>query len=63
MVVLSNESILNSLPLNKLMIQLNKPTMVLPPNPDGPTIVDIGLFILVSDTVWNEATAPPTAIA
>ncbi|CAJ1941217.1 unnamed protein product [Cylindrotheca closterium] len=36
---------LHSLPLNELMIELDHPFFVSPPNPNGPTIVDIGLYI------------------
>ncbi|CAJ1941215.1 unnamed protein product [Cylindrotheca closterium] len=35
----------HSLPLNELLIHLDHPAYVSPPNPDGPTIVDIGLYI------------------
>eukprot|EP00977_Amphora_coffeiformis_P021827 scaffold9946_cov188-Amphora_coffeaeformis.AAC.11 len=36
---------LASLPLTQLMIELDKPSIVMPPNPNGATIVDIGLYI------------------
>ena len=36
---------LEDLPLNELLIQINKPPFVTPPNPDGPTVVDIGLYV------------------
>ncbi|KAL3936714.1 MAG: hypothetical protein SGBAC_008033 [Bacillariaceae sp.] len=35
----------SSLPLNELLIHLDHPAYVSPPNPNGPTIVDIGLYI------------------
>eukprot|EP00562_Extubocellulus_spinifer_P021137 CAMPEP_0178624048 /NCGR_PEP_ID=MMETSP0698-20121128/7152_1 /TAXON_ID=265572 /ORGANISM="Extubocellulus spinifer, Strain CCMP396" /LENGTH=537 /DNA_ID=CAMNT_0020263149 /DNA_START=61 /DNA_END=1675 /DNA_ORIENTATION=+ len=43
--VLEKKSKLETLPLNELMIQLQKPPFVTPPNPYGPTIVDIGLYV------------------
>ena len=33
------------MPLNELMIHLDHPVYVSPPNPDGPVIVDIGLYV------------------
>ena len=36
---------LEDLPLNELMIKLNRPSSVTSPNPDGPTIVGIGLYV------------------
>ena len=37
---------LSILPLNLLLIELDKPTFVYPPPRDGPIIVDIGLYVL-----------------
>eukprot|EP00980_Cylindrotheca_fusiformis_P011375 scaffold2638_cov114-Cylindrotheca_fusiformis.AAC.3 len=43
--VLEKEADLEDLPLNELMIRLDNPPYVEPPNPDGPVIVDIGLYV------------------
>eukprot|EP00980_Cylindrotheca_fusiformis_P011376 scaffold2638_cov114-Cylindrotheca_fusiformis.AAC.4 len=43
--VFEEEIDLLDLPLNELMIQLDHPPYVSPPNPDGPVIVDIGVYV------------------
>lgn len=42
---LEHNSNLAQLPLNELMIQLAKPPFVQSPNPHGPTIADISLYV------------------
>ncbi len=44
--VMEEKKELKDLPLNELIIALESPTFVEPPNPAGPTMVDIGLFVM-----------------
>eukprot|EP00980_Cylindrotheca_fusiformis_P011377 scaffold2638_cov114-Cylindrotheca_fusiformis.AAC.5 len=43
--VIEEEVDLRNLPINELMIHLDHPPYVSPPNPDGPVIVDIGVYV------------------